>query len=202
MQKAVLGVLVLAAFVAVSVIAGEIPSREIKLKGDLLIMPLVDRHDTVQKPIPGLIKIYVEEKFAGEIEGRLEPLPASYGFRPHGDVPAVIEIFKHNKQLARLISRKPIPDLAALSSDAEMNVRFDVYSGKETLMHKISGKMKKAAFKDRREATRESHKKDTSAVSILVNAKHPVDLEPVKIVLCLMLVLLDFGCIQQVRKTK
>lgn len=56
--------------------AGDIPTHEIKLTGDLLIMPLVDRKDCEQKPIPGKIKIYVDDKLAGKIEGQLEPFPA------------------------------------------------------------------------------------------------------------------------------
>ena len=161
--------------------AGDIPTHEIKLTGDLLIMPLVDRKDCEQKPIPGKIKIYVDDKLAGKIEGQLEPFPAGYGLRPRGTVPTMIEIFNPNKLLTRVISKGPLPDLSALTSTKEMRVRFDVYSGKDALMHRITGRMKAVDFAARRDATRASHKPNNSVVSIQVNTKHPVDPEPVKI---------------------
>ena len=72
MRKAMIPLLMFSFLAGHAAMAGEIPSREIKLTGDLLIMPLVDRKDTVQKPIPDEAKKHADiASFDVLVDGKL-----------------------------------------------------------------------------------------------------------------------------------
>lgn len=182
MRKAILRLLMFILLAGQVITAGEIPSRDIPLTGDLLIMPLVDRNDSVQKPIPGRIRILVDGRVLGVVEGKLEPLPASRAVRAR-EVPALIEIFSDNRMVARLISPNPLPDMSALAADGENDVTFEILHDGDTVLYRVSGRMKAQPFEKRLDVLRASGRPGSGFVSIQVDAKQPIDQAPVHLAL-------------------
>ncbi len=115
--------------------------REIQLSGDLLIMPLADRNQTIQHPIPGAVKLLVDGKPFIEAKGQLQPMLVNDRVdAPRGKtIPAMIEVFHDRKLVDRFVYSQPLPQRPELPASKPMEISFESYGEQNVLLHRFTG---------------------------------------------------------------